>query len=110
MTIIKCLSEKIEDELKDASDYVDLAMKWKAEQPGVAELFYNLSVDEMGHMEQLHQAVQDIITTLQLFEYLSTQEIVRVRNDGYLHHAISCISVKQKTALPVRQAVFCQFK
>ena len=62
MTIIKCLSEKIEDELKDASDYVDLAMKWKAEQPGVAELFYNLSVDEMGHMEQLHQAVQDIIT------------------------------------------------
>ena len=63
MTIIKCLSEKIEDELKDASDYVDMAMKWKAEQPGVAELFYNLSVDEMGHMEQLHQAVQDIITT-----------------------------------------------
>lgn len=62
MNIIKCLSEKIEDELKDASDYVDLAMKWKAEQPGVAELFYNLSVDEMGHMEQLHQAVQDTIT------------------------------------------------
>ena len=62
MNIIKCLSEKIEDELQDASDYVDLAMKWKAEQPKVAELFYNLSVDEMGHMEQLHQAVQDTIT------------------------------------------------
>lgn len=61
MNIIKCLSEKIEDELKDASDYVDLAMKWKAEDPGVAELFYTLSIDEMGHMEQLHQAVQDTI-------------------------------------------------
>ena len=62
MNIIKCLSERIEDELKDASNYVDLAMKWKAEHPQVAELFYTLSIDEMGHMEQLHQAVQDTIT------------------------------------------------
>ena len=62
MNIIKCLSERIEDELKDASNYVDLAMKWKAENPQVAELFYTLSIDEMGHMEQLHQAVQDTIT------------------------------------------------
>ena len=62
MNIIKCLSEKIEDELKDASDYIDLAMKWKNEHPDVADLFYKLSTEEMGHMEQLHQAVQDIIT------------------------------------------------
>ena len=62
MNILKCLSEKIEDELTDASDYVDMAMKWKADHPDTAELFYSLSIDEMGHMEQLHQAVQDIIT------------------------------------------------
>ena len=62
MTIIKCLSEKIEDELKDASAYIDLAMRWKNEHPDTAELFYKLSIEEMGHMEQLHQAVQDIIT------------------------------------------------
>ena len=62
MNIIKCLSEKIEDELKDASAYIDLAMRWKNEHPETAELFYKLSIEEMGHMEQLHQAVQDIIT------------------------------------------------
>ena len=61
MTIIKCLSEKIEDELHDASDYVELAMKWKAEYPEVAELFYDLSGEEMEHMNKLHEAVQDLI-------------------------------------------------
>ena len=61
MKIIKCLSEKIEEELHDASEYVELAMKWKTEYPDVAELFYELSQEEMGHMEKLHEAVQDLI-------------------------------------------------
>ena len=61
MTIIKCLSEKIEDELKDAEEYIDLAMKWKSEQPDTAELFYELSTEEMGHMERLHQEVTEVI-------------------------------------------------
>ena len=61
MRIIKCLSEKIEEELHDASEYVELAMKWKDEYPDVADLFYTLSGEEMGHMEKLHEAVQDLI-------------------------------------------------
>lgn len=61
MRIIKCLSEKIEDELHDASEYVELALKWKSEAPEVADLFYELSGEEMGHMEKLHGAVQDLI-------------------------------------------------
>ena len=61
MKIIKCLSEKIEEELHDASEYVELAMKWKSEEPETAELFYELSLEEMGHMEKLHNAVQDLI-------------------------------------------------
>ena len=62
MNIIKCLSEKIDDELHDASEYIDLAMKWKGEEPEAADLFFSLSEEEMKHMERLHQAVQDIIT------------------------------------------------
>ena len=61
MKIIKCLSEKIEDELQDAQDYIDLAMKWKHDEPKTAELFYQLSVEEMGHMEKLHNDVVDLI-------------------------------------------------
>lgn len=61
MKIIKCLSEKIEDELQDANDYIDLAMKWKSEEPDTAELFYELSLEEMGHMQKLHDEVSELI-------------------------------------------------
>ena len=61
MKIIKCLSEKIEDELQDAQDYIDLAMRWKTDEPDTAQIFYELSVEEMGHMEKLHKEVADII-------------------------------------------------
>ena len=61
MKIIKCLSEQIEDELQDADKYIELAMKWKPEEPDTAELFYELSTEEMGHMERLHQEVTEVI-------------------------------------------------
>ena len=61
MKIIKCLSEKMEDELQDANDYIDLAMKWKSDEPDTADLFYELSVEEMGHMEKLHEEVTELI-------------------------------------------------
>ena len=61
MHIIKCLSEKIEDELEDACAYIDLALKWKQEEPDTAELFYELSLAEMEHMDKLHQEVVELI-------------------------------------------------
>ena len=61
MKIIKCLSGKIEEELEDASAYIDLAMRWKQEEPEVANLFYELSLEEMGHMDRLHKAVAEKI-------------------------------------------------
>ena len=61
MKIIKCLSEKIEDELHDADEYIDIAVRWKSEEPETADLFYELSVEEMGHMEKLHKEVADLI-------------------------------------------------
>ena len=61
MKIIKCLSEKIEDEMKDADEYVQLAMTWKEEQPEAAEVFYQLSTEEMGHADKLHEVVAKLI-------------------------------------------------
>ena len=62
MKIIKCLSEKIEEELEDASAYIDLAMRWKQEQPEAADLFHELSKEEMGHVDKLHTMVAKLIT------------------------------------------------
>lgn len=61
MKIIMCLSDQIEEELHDADKYIDLAMKWKAEDQDVSDLFYELSQEEMGHMEKLHAEVVDQI-------------------------------------------------
>ena len=87
MKIIKCLSEKIEDELEDAQGYIDLAMRWKQDEPDTADLFYELSVEEMGHMEKLHEEVAELIEEyrkqhgeppkemMTLYEYLHEKHI-----------------------------------
>ena len=62
MKIIQCLSEKIEEELHDAEAYIDLAMNWKSEQPDTANVFYELSLEEMGHVDKLHADVAQVIS------------------------------------------------
>ena len=61
MKIIKCLSEKIEEELHDADAYIELAMRWKAEYPETADVFAELSAEEMGHVDKLHDEVAKLI-------------------------------------------------
>lgn len=61
MKIIKCLSELIEGELIDADKYIELAMRWKHDEPDTADLFYELSLEEMGHMDRLHNEVVELI-------------------------------------------------
>ena len=62
MKIIKCIAEKIEEELHDADAYIDRAMSWKDEQPDAAKVFYELSLEEMGHVDKLHTEVTDLIS------------------------------------------------
>ena len=62
MKIIKCVSEKIEEELHDADAYIDLAMSWKKEQPETANVFYELSLEEMSHVNKLHDEVARLIS------------------------------------------------
>lgn len=92
MKIIKCLSEKIEDEMKDADEYVQLAMTWKEEQPEAAEVFYQLSTEEMGHADRLHEVVTKLISKyreenedppkgmLALYDYLHQKQIATALN------------------------------
>ena len=89
MRIIKCLSELIEEELHDAEHYADLAMKYKTEAPETADLFYQLSTEEMGHVDKLHKRVTELIEQyrqtngeppagmLVLYEYLHNKHIAQ---------------------------------
>jgi rubrerythrin len=61
MKIIKCLSELIGEELNDSDHYIELAMRWKTDEPDTADLFYELSIEEMGHVDKLHKEVTELI-------------------------------------------------
>lgn len=61
MEIIRKLSEMISEEIADAEKYVDCALKYKTENPTLAETFFRLSTEEMQHMAVLHDQVARII-------------------------------------------------
>lgn len=61
MQIIKKLSKMIEEELNDAEKYAKCALNYKDDRPMLAETFYSLSIEELKHMNQLHNSVVRII-------------------------------------------------
>ena len=61
MTIIKKLSEMIEDELEGAEHYAKCAIKYKEEHPTLAKTLYDISMDEMRHVGLLHTEVVSLI-------------------------------------------------
>ena len=61
MKIIKCIADKISEEISDADAYIDLATEWKAEHPDAADVFYELSTEEVKHVDMLHEVVTKLI-------------------------------------------------
>lgn len=62
MKIISKLSDMIEEELKDAEKYIRCANDHKEDYPELADTFYKLSVEEIGHADMLHKQVVNLIT------------------------------------------------
>ena len=87
MKIIKCVVEKMKEEIHDAEAYMDLANEWKNEQPSAAEVFSELAEEELGHMEKLHEVVTNLIEEykaehgeppagmMALYEYMHAQNV-----------------------------------
>lgn len=61
MKIIKKLSDMIEDELRGAELYARCALKHKEENPALAKVFYDISLQEMTHVNLLHAEEVKII-------------------------------------------------
>lgn len=61
MKIIKELSEMIEDELDGAEEYAENALKLKESNPTLAKTFYDISLDEVKHINMLHDEVKKTI-------------------------------------------------
>ena len=61
MKIIKELSEMIEDELDGAEKYAKSALCYKTDHPALANVFYEISTQEMRHVNMLHEEVVKVI-------------------------------------------------
>ena len=100
MKIIKCMAEKIEEELHDADAYIDLAMRWKNDNQEAADLFYQLSVEEMGHVDKLHKEVQTLIEDYRNTHGEPPKEMMVLYD--YLHEK----HIGQATQIRVKQGIY----
>lgn len=57
MKEIQVLEDLISEEMEDSDKYMDLALEYKESWPELAKLFYDLSVSECGHRDNLHSMV-----------------------------------------------------
>lgn len=89
MKLIEKLCDLIDEELGDAEKYAKLALKYREERPAVAEMFHDLSTDEMRHMNMLHGKIVAVIDEYRkqkgeppaemtvLYDYLHNKQIER---------------------------------
>lgn len=63
MKVIKCVSEKIEDELDMAECLIKKAFEYKEEFNDISKALYSASVMHMDIVKVLHDQVVNLITT-----------------------------------------------
>ena len=61
MKIIEKLTDRIDEEIGDIKQYAKLAAEVKEEHPGLANVLYNISVQEDTHQAALHAEVVKLI-------------------------------------------------
>ena len=61
MKIIEELSDKIACEIESAEKYAKCALYYKDERPQLAEIYYRIANEKLGHMNLLHTQVATII-------------------------------------------------
>ena len=95
MKVIKILSDKIKEELCDAKSYAKMAIEYKEEYPELSRTLYNLSTQEMEHMNLLHNEVTAIIKKYRETQGEPPPEMLAVYD--YLHKEQIDMAVEVKT-------------
>ena len=92
MKLIQDLSYMIEDEIDGAEKYARMAVKMKDERPQLAQTFFNLTNEELRHVDVLHDEVVKVINDYRnagnevppdmqaVYDYIHKKQIDRVHD------------------------------
>ena len=92
MKLIQLLSDKIEEELEDACSYIDEAFEYVETDKATADVFHQLSTEEIGHADKLHTRVVAVINEYRashgeppdnmktLYDYLHKKHMEKARS------------------------------
>ena len=61
MKYIKIITNQIEEELEGADSYISMAIARKDDYPSLSKVLYDISLDEMHHVDLLHGEVVKMI-------------------------------------------------
>jgi AraC-like DNA-binding protein len=100
MKLIKKLSEFIEDEIDGARCYAKMALELKDSRPEMARRFYNRSLAEMQHADDMHDDVVELIQEHRR-EHGEPPKLMMELYD-YLHER----HIEDATAVKVMQSTF----
>lgn len=61
MKLIKILTNQIEEELEGAESYISMAISQRDLNPSLSKVLYEISLEEMHHVDLLHAEVVKLI-------------------------------------------------
>ena len=99
MEIIRKLTDMIGEEIDDADKYATCALKHKDSNRDLADVFYRLSTEEMGHMNMLHEQAAKIIEAYRRDKGEPPAEMMAVYDYLHKQHIDHAASVKAKQML-----------
>lgn len=100
MQKIQMLSEKIEEELNDACAYIDEAIDMGDSDKATADLYAQLSAEEMTHVDKLHARVVTLIDAYRKDKGEPPAEMLWRYN--YLHD----LHKKKAAKIKIKQAIY----
>ena len=99
MRLIEILSGKISEEISDAKSYAKMALENRESYPDLAQTLYDLSQEEMNHVEKLHSAVAELINRYRAEHGDPPKEMMTLYD--YLHrkHVAEAMSIRVKQGM-----------